>query len=550
MTQISIMKSLNLLKTSVGLFCATAMYLLSTNISAKAAESVVLRYGILSDSISVDELKNIARTGKVHGHYQNYVNQLPVEKRKKLLEILRTKYPINFVTLSRLLYTQVGATILEDLASLTLRSDNAGMQALRAALVQGSSKPEGLSILSFIDAYPNDNLVIDVEKASKVFPNLNLAYKQTQQFMEAINPKLSDTQDTRLNLPFDPTQPGGATQVLNLSLKDEKRLNRSVPVDIYYSNTTVAKPVVVLSHGFSSDRTDMRYIAVHLASHGYVVAAVEHTGSNQAYEANLTKPGLNLIMKPEEFLDRPKDISFVLDKLAQFNNTAKHPLQGKMITDNVTIIGHSFGGATALTIAGGELQIDYLKKYCNKLKVTTNNAEGLQCVASALPENRYQLKDSRIKQAIALNPTTSIMFGKTGLKNVQVPVLILASSADTTAPALTEQIIGFNTISSSKLLVGIVGATHSSIKDPMSTANREEKQSNEVVGEKAADIRKYVKAMTLAFVSQNDSTAREYKVFLTPKYAKNVSTKSFPIRLVTEIPTDVMASINQILDNK
>ncbi len=66
-----------------------------------------------------------------------------------------------------------------------------------------------------------------------------------------------------------------------------------------------------------------------------------------------------------------------------------------------------------------------------------------------------------------------------------------------------------------------------------STANREEKQGSvEVVGEKAADIRKYMKAVTLAFVSQSVSSARDYKIFLTPEYANQVSTKSFPIRVV------------------
>jgi predicted dienelactone hydrolase len=538
-------------KTSVGLFCATVTYLLCTNINARAAETVVLRYGILADSISVAELKNIAQTGKVDGHYKNYTDQLPVEKRKELLEILRKKYPVNFVTLSRFLYTPVGVTLLEDLSNLTSRSDNGGMQALRRALVQGSSTSEGLSILSFIDAYPSDNIVIDVEQASKVFPKLNLAYKQTQQFMEAITPKPSNTQGSQFNLPSIPTQRGGAVEVLNLSLKDEKRLDRSVPVDIYFTNTTVAKPVIVLSHGFSSDRTDMRYIAFHLASHGYIVAAVEHTGSNQAYEVSLTKRGIIPLIQPQEFLDRPQDISFVLNKLAELNKTAKHLLQNKMITDNVTVIGHSFGGATALTIAGGELQLDYLKEYCRKLKITTNSAEALQCFAQGLPKNRYQLRDSRIKQVIALNPTTSLMFGKTGLKNIQVPVLILASSADQIAPALTEQIIGFNKIRSPKLLVGIVGATHGSVKDPGSTANREEKPGSiEVVGEKAADIRKYIKTITLAFVSQNASSARDYQVFLTPEYAQSVSTKSFPIRIVTEIPADTMASINEIVKDK
>jgi hypothetical protein len=50
---------LNILKASAGLLCATATYLLSTNIPVKAAESVVLRYGILQHVGCVTQRKYI-----------------------------------------------------------------------------------------------------------------------------------------------------------------------------------------------------------------------------------------------------------------------------------------------------------------------------------------------------------------------------------------------------------------------------------------------------------------------------------------------------------
>ncbi|BAZ12377.1 hypothetical protein NIES4071_42080 [Calothrix sp. NIES-4071] len=61
---------------------------------------------------------------------------------------------------------------------------------------------------------------------------------------------------------------------------------------------------------------------------------------------------------------------------------------------------------------------------------------------------------------IAFNPTTSLLFGDTGLSKVEVPTLILAASADKTTPALTEQVLGFDKLPNPKSLVGIVGATH------------------------------------------------------------------------------------------
>lgn len=53
-----------------------------------------------------------------------------------------------------------------------------------------------------------------------------------------------------------------------------------------------------------------------------------------------------------------------------------------------------------------------------------------------------------------------------------------------------EQVISFNKIPLQKWLVSIVGATHGSINDPISTAQREGNGEVEVVGERTADIRK------------------------------------------------------------
>ncbi|QOV22799.1 alpha/beta hydrolase [Anabaenopsis elenkinii CCIBt3563] len=520
-------------------------YLLLRIKPVKAAENVILRYGILEESISVEDLQKIAKTGIVPRQYQVYTQKFPPQEQQKFLEILRKKIPVNFVSLSRLLYTPVGSTILQDFSKLTFRKDEAGMQALRTALVHGSKTSEGLSVISFIQNYPSQNLVINVAEVPRVFGSFNLSYQQSNEFIQAITPQLA-AKPTELNLPFDPGEVGtGKVQVINLPrLKDEQR-QRLVPVDIYWSNAAIsAKPVVILSHGYSSDRTDMRYIAEHLASHGYVVAALEHIGSNQDYRIHPIQGGLALLMKPQEFLERPKDISFILDQLAEFNQQEGHPLQGKLTTNKAMVIGHSFGGGTAMSIAGGELQVDFLRERCAQfLDTTVNFGEGLQCVAKTLPQDRYRLGDPRIKQAIALNPTTSLMFGETGLENIQIPTLILASSADQVTPALTEQIISFSKISAPKWLIGIMGATHGSIKDPISTANREEQGGVEVVGEQAADLHRYIKVITLAFAAQMTPQGEEYKIFLTPEYAQYASTQGFPIRLVTEIPADVLEKL-------
>ncbi|MBD2560774.1 MULTISPECIES: alpha/beta hydrolase [Nostoc] len=549
------------LKAVASFFGAIALTQFGVNTSAIAADTVVVRLGLFTETISLAELRKAAKTGELPASLQPYAKGLSEQQRRFLLGALGVNIPMNVVTINRLVNTQIGTSILNDLATALARKDNAGVQALRGGLVLGSTAPEGLSILSFIAAYPSKRLEIDLPQAFIVAGSLNTAFWRTQQFMLALTRNgLSsditsqlDSKTPQIAFPFDPSQPG-STQVktLNLSLNDQKR-GRKIPVDIYWSTTATAnKPVIVFSHGFGSVRTDLRYLAEHLASHGYVVAALEHPGSNEA-NTNLALQGKTRVVKPQEFLNRPQDISFVLDELEKLNQTTNNPLAGKLATTNAMVVGYSFGGGTALTLAGAELQLERLKQRCKKNLVVLSLAEGMQCIAQELPENSYQLRDTRIKQAIALNPTTSLIFGETGLTKVQVPTLVLAGSADKTTPALTEQIVGFDKIPSPKWLVGIVGGTHLSVKDPSTTLDQVGQPNTpisggEVVGEEAAEVRKYVKAIALAFAAQMTPEAKNYAIFLTSDYAKFASTAAFPFRLITQIPPDAMAVVKEFVE--
>ncbi|MBW4495503.1 MAG: alpha/beta hydrolase [Oscillatoria princeps RMCB-10] len=546
--------SLKGLSRIAGFLCAIAITQLGgVRAPAQAAETVVIRFGPLAESISVADLRTVADTGTVPDALDGYARRLSSQQRSAVLGALRVKVPLGVVTVSKLLNTRIGTAILSDLAAVTPRRDTAGVQALRAALVLGAKAPEGLSVLNFIEAYPSQRLNIDLGKAFEVMGNLNTSFWQTQRFMAAIAPQLAP-QKPALTLPFDPSKPGPAeVRVLTLTLNDSQR-QRTIPVDIYWSAAaTSAKPVAVFSHGMGSVRSDMRYLAEHLASHGYVAVALEHPGSNQT-QVDLAAAGKGPGIQPQEFLERPKDISFVLDELEKLNKTAG-PLQGKLAADRVMAVGYSMGGGTVLSAAGGELQLAGLKQRCQRNLVALSLGEGLQCVAGGLPEDRYRLGDPRIKSAVALNPTTSLLFGETGLSQVRVPVLMVAGSADKTTPAIAEQIAGFAKLPSPKWLAGVIGGTHLSVKDPSTTGDQARRASTaltggEVVGEQAADIRNYVKATVLAMAAQMTSDAAQYGIFLTPEYAQYASTPAFPVRLATEIPSQTQAALKAFIQSQ
>ncbi len=115
-------------------------------------------------------------------------------------------------------------------------------------------------------------------------------------------------------------------------------------------------PVVIFSHGFGGHRRQSTFLCTHLASHGYVVAAMDHTGNTVLDMAQMTLA----VMMGEPMPDaepmvrelitlRPDDVRFVLDRL----------LAGELGVDaadldagRVGMSGHSFGGWTTLKVSG------------------------------------------------------------------------------------------------------------------------------------------------------------------------------------------------------
>jgi predicted dienelactone hydrolase len=540
-----IWRSLKIVASSIGAIAISQ--LLGINKPVQAAETLVIRFGPFAETTSLAELRRSAETGELPKGLELFTNRLSPEQRQMLIQGLRTKIPLNTITLSRLLNTQMGNLVLRDISKAFDRKDDAGVQALRAGIVLGSTYPGGLSVLNFIAAYPSKQLELDLAQALGVAQSLNAGFWRTQQFMLSLAPP---NNTPRISLPFNPTQPGsGKVEVSNLNFTDQKR-DRTVPVDIYWSSAnTPDKPLVVFSHGLGSSRRELRYLAEHLASYGYVVAAVEHPGSNQQ-NTNLGIAGYNEILKPQELLERPRDISFVLDQLTQVNQKTDNPLQGKLATQKVMVVGYSFGGGTALALAGGEFQLEFLKDRCTRNLTTLSLGQFAQCVSKDLPENNYQFRDERIKSAIALNPTTSLLFGDNGLTKVQVPTLILSNSSDKISTAIKEQITAFAKIPTQKWLVGVIGGTHLSVKDPSTIFDSQGKSTiplieGEVVGDKAKDVRNFVKAVTLAMAAQQTPEASKYAVFLTPSYAQISSNSVFPLRIITELPPEALESLRR-----
>jgi predicted dienelactone hydrolase len=330
-------------------------------------------------------------------------------------------------------------------------------------------------------------------------------------------------------------------------LQDQQR-QRTIIVDLYWAYNTEG-PLVILSHGFGSDRRFLTYLARHLASHGITVASIEHPGSNFSWLSGVSLGGNpGDILSASEFIDRPKDVSFVLDQLAQLDRDDGF-MQGKFNTQQVTVIGHSLGGYTALALAGAQLNVKELRQFCkNRSPIGRAPADWFQCAAADLPENIELLRDRRVAQVIALNPMTGRLFGNYGMTQVTVPTLILTGTDDAIAPSLDHQLRPFAQLKGSKYLVSAIGGTHLSVTDRanLNDALARSTLVKERIGKEVDPLRQMLRGVSLAFIKQLTPQATTYQPFLTPAYAQSLSTSALPLRLSTQLPP-TMATWFQVL---
>ncbi|MDF5711289.1 MAG: alpha/beta hydrolase [Nostoc sp. S4] len=133
-----------------------------------AAETVVVRYGLFEQSIPVADIRNYGETQKVSDDLKSILGHLSPEEKQKLQDALQVKMSLDIVALDKLVNTQTGKQVLYFVSQAIARRDQASIPALRAAIILGAKSPEGLGLLTFLEAYPSNELVIDVSKISKI----------------------------------------------------------------------------------------------------------------------------------------------------------------------------------------------------------------------------------------------------------------------------------------------------------------------------------------------------------------------------------------------
>ena len=142
-----------------------------------------------------------------------------------------------------------------------------------------------------------------------------------------------------------------------------------------------------------------------------------------------------------EFINRPKDISYVIDELERRNQGT---LDGNLnLGTGLELLVIPMAAIQLWRSAGATIDFDYLEKRCNLpfarwISPSCWNVRPCGCRATATTSGMNG------SQAIyAYNPVNRDIFGPKGIGEITIPILLASGSYDFAAPPALEQTTSF-----------------------------------------------------------------------------------------------------------
>ncbi|MGA7296086.1 MAG: hypothetical protein WBW92_01075, partial [Rhodanobacteraceae bacterium] len=187
------------------------------------------------------------------------------------------------------------------------------------------------------------------------------------------------------------------------------------------------KPLVVISHGHGGSNLGHHDLAEYLASHGFIVATIEHPKDNFHDTSGNGQP--------EVMAGRPLQIKATISRLLA------DPRWAKLVDANrIGVAGFSAGGYTSLLLVGAVPRFDRFIGYCDRhpqdreiceLVKQLGAADTKQTLATL--QKKFQAlgptDDPRVKAAFVMAPQ-SIVFDKPGLEKIKRPVFLYYGEND------------------------------------------------------------------------------------------------------------------------
>jgi predicted dienelactone hydrolase len=495
---------------------------------ARASETLSFSYGPLIRSLKVSSLQKFAEDGTVEEDLAFFLSLVKPEDYPRLRKALTEKADVDPLIVSRFFNSDLGEDTLERLGkAITLLRGGNGMSMLRAALVNAAFSEDGLSLLSVLEQLPA-NVQIHGEKVLATEQATKRVIAATERLDSVMSQLTADEAKGDGPADFsamaDLRKPGTlavSKEVWNLT---DSRRNRSFYVDVYTPRNPPAGrlPVIVFSHGLASRPEDFSEAMRQLASHGYVVAAPQHPGSDAIWLKEMLKGLHKDIFDINDFSNRPKDISFVIDELERRN---AGQFSGKLDLTRVALAGHSFGGYTVLALGGATVDLPYLKKECERPFGGLNVSLLLQCQALRLPpEQLTNLQDSRIAAVFAANPVNRSIFGRKGISTIKVPVVMASGSYDPATPPALEQAASFTWLTvPDKYWLIVQGQAHVNFSQIDPGIKDAIESMTDITLPSQGVISNYMKGVALPFFEVYLRQNNSYKPYLRSSYAEYLS---------------------------
>ena len=143
-----------------------------------AASDVALVSGAFRRSIPVKEFEHLAETGEAIGLLGNLLD-FSGQDPEQVAKLLNQKLTLPLVLTSRLVNTRIGEAIIRRVARIIYPiytpQPEVSVPAIRAGVINGLQREDGLTAVTFLKAYPNQVMAVNlpalfavIEKAESI----------------------------------------------------------------------------------------------------------------------------------------------------------------------------------------------------------------------------------------------------------------------------------------------------------------------------------------------------------------------------------------------
>ena len=516
------LKRLKLTKYLSLLAIATLISIVIWELPTVSAEKINFNYGLLGFEVRVQDLAAFAKQGEVSDRLNFYLKRIPPKQTKRLQKFLQQSYDVDPVLVYRYSRTSVGIKLLQRIGDIIqLPGYINGFYGLRAAVVQAASSPDGINFVEFLQRFPTD-IRLNLGELLKLVKQVADTEEDTQEFIASLSSSEVAEVKFDFNNPVDLSQPG-QYQISQQTLKlYDQRRDRQLNTDLFLPQGKIEPiPVIVVSNGLGAKRDRFEELAAHLTSHGFAVVIPDHPGSDRDQQKAFLKGLYKENFAATDFIDRPRDVSFILDELERINPSFNNQLD----LEQVGIFGYSIGGTTALSLAGAEFDFTQLEQDCDRSLNLLNISVLYQCRALELPRQKQPLKDERIKAVYMFVPFGQSMFDRQSLNDIAIPVLLQVVDRDFLTSLLSEHLPLFSSLGKNSYLV-------ISEKIPHSNATlSKEQQSSQAETSKVGKT--YQNILSLAFFKSYVREDKSYSTYLSSEYLRAIALEPYKLHFLS-----------------